>query len=226
MKKIVLLIMSCTNCFAQSVDIPLEDTSNVEIDTNNGNITLNTTLSSQSIENIYDNQPAESNILYFNGENNCTSCEVEPNQSFDLFWSVENVANCTASNTYNHSDWQGNVEPINGGTGIYSQTIFGGLPENAGTVTFNLNCPSPQIVKYNFEFISQESMKINIPKNSRLILKTHNELLLLFNVMNDSNPIKSKSEIKMIKANDNIYYLNLIAITAQFKTPVFEKILR
>jgi len=160
----IIFIFFSSFCFSQQLDNNFTD--NDEVVFNYATEIMST------VKNI-----STGSFLYFEGAGGCGStqnpCHVQPFQPFSLFWGVNNVQSCTASNSVNHVSFNGLVDPLGGGTGDYSKLIAGGLSANQlqNDVIFTLNCPIVSIKNYVFNLVSIDVISIKVPAKTNVIIK-------------------------------------------------------
>lgn len=203
---IILIFIPLIGYSQANVDI--KRGSLIGVQTSNGDISIESTMTdAQLTQELGVNPPPPSGINSFTGPNGCTNCVVAPNTPFNVFWDVTNVGSCTASNTINHSSWNGIVQPFGGGTGNFQKNISGGISSNA---TFTLTCPAPtKSTSYKFHYVKQSTKEITVPDNSRLMLHTYGETLTILNLIL-GNKTKSPKILKLPKAvADKIYFTEI-----------------
>jgi hypothetical protein len=83
----------------------------------------------------------DNGIRYFLGGCDEVNCSYASNTTFTLKYSFQDASNCTATNTSNHLDWQGEIVSSNG---EYIKTISNGVSEDT---SFALTCYNNILLK-------------------------------------------------------------------------------
>jgi len=170
------------------------------------NMTTDSTVSFGTVDKLFNvyvgGATGGDGITYFTGENSCTNdCVVAPNTSFNLFYGLQNVQGCTATNSSNNSNWQGSV-PSGGGTGDFSKLILGGISQ---TTTFNINCPVVALNNYDFDLIASETIELSFPANANIRLVGIANKLLIINIQEGSKTTVFGDFEEIVQ---NIFYTN------------------
>lgn len=175
MKKIILFVAMATHTInAQQLDHDMTDENELVFNYVQEIITL--------VVNAIDGA-----IQFFEGPNGCTSCTVQPLTAFTLDWGVQNVQGCTGSNTANHPSFDGALEPIGGGTGVFSTTIVGGLSFAPSPVVFTLNCPAVTLKNHQFYYLGQETSSLILPEKIYMMARVIKGNTFLINIVENES---------------------------------------
>ena len=181
------------NSNPQPITVPLLDDSKIRMDPSSGNIRVFAKDNTSTVNSLIGGGGSSGGIDYFNGPCGSDNCNVSQNTSFSMFWGVTDVGGCVGSNSANNIYFNGNVEPLGGGSGEYSKSIIGGLP--VGTYTFNLDCPSAQAVNINIKkVLARDVMLMKAPPSFRGVYMYQGYLLMDYTLVKD-NTMKTNTPV-------------------------------